>query len=108
VVKNDTNIPVPAITPTSESDVCGRQERVERGRDRGGCEQKRPRHPTRRRQKRLAEIGDRIPLGPVADAELDAEIDAEPYEKHSESDGDEVQRADHPESQGGGKSEPDR
>ena len=79
-----------------ETHIGGRQERIERGRDRGGGEQKRPRHAARRRLKRLAEIAVPVSLGAVADAELDAEIDAKANEQHGEGDGDEVQRSDHP------------
>ena len=78
-----------------ETDIGGRQERVEGGRDRGRGEQKRPRDPARRRLERLAEIAVRVPFGAIADAELDAEIDAEADEQHRESDRDQVQRPDH-------------
>ena len=86
-----------------ETHIRGRQERVESGRDRGRRKQKRARYAARRGLKSLAEIAVRIPLGAVADAELDAEIDAKADEKHGEGDGDEVQRSDHPDPDGGGE-----
>ena len=41
-----------------------------------------------------------MPLGSIADAELDAEINAEANKEHSECDRDEVQRSYHPQADG--------
>ena len=77
------------------------------GRDRGGCEQKRPGHAARRRLESLALIAVRVPFGAVANAELDAEIDAESHEEHGEGDRDQIHCSDHPEPDGGGEGQPD-
>ena len=90
-----------------EADVGGRQEGIERGRDRGCGKQKRPLHLARRCQKRRLEIGRGVPFSSVADAELDPEIDAEPDEEHRKRNRDEVQRPDHPQPHRGGENEPD-
>ena len=91
-----------------QTHICGRQERVEGGRDRGRREQKRRRHAARGGLESLAEIALAMPLGAVADAELDAEVDAKANEQHGEGDGDEVQRSDHPDPDGGGQAQADR
>ena len=78
-----------------ETDISSRQERIERGGDRGRREQKRPRHAVPGVFESLRQIAVRKPLGAVADAELDAEIDAKADEQHGEGDGDEIQRSDH-------------
>ncbi len=49
----------------------------------------------------------REPLGAVSDAELNAEIDAKADEQHGESNGDEVQRADHRQACSGGETQAD-
>ena len=91
-----------------ETDIGGRQERVESGRDRGRRKQKRARHAAPGRFESLEEIAVREPLGAVSDAELDAEIDAKADEQHGEGDGDEVQRADHRQAGSGGEAQADR
>ena len=42
-----------------------------------------------------------MPLGSIADAELDAEINAQANKEHSECDRDKVQRSYHPQADGG-------
>ena len=70
--------------------IGGRQEREERGRDRGGREQERRRHAAPGRLSADVRSAVRVPLGSVSDAELDAEIDAKADEQHGEGDRDEV------------------
>ena len=91
-----------------ETDIGGRQERVEGGRDRGRRKQKRPSDAAPGLLESLDQIAVREPLGAVADAELDAEIDAKADEQHGEGDRDEVQRADHHQADGGGETQAHR
>ena len=51
-------------------------------------------------EKRLIEVETGMPLGSIADAELNTEIDTEADKEHSECDRDQVQRSHHPEADG--------
>ena len=89
-------MPVPAISPSSERPryAVGRNEQnavaIEAAASRSGP-------PCRGlRQKCRIGIIARMPLGSIADAELDAEINAEANKEHSECDRDQVQRSYHP------------
>ena len=72
-----------------------RQERQEAGRRRQGRERQRRAGAPARLQQRLAQIVDLVPLRAIADAELQAEIDAEADEQHGEIDRYQIERADH-------------
>src|SRR5262249_24228948 len=81
--------------------VGGRQEGVERGRDRSGREHERSRHPAGRPGESRFEIAVSMPLRAITDAELDAEIDAEADEENSKRNRDRVERSHHPQPDGG-------
>ena len=74
--------------------VVGRQERQETGR--GGERRQRQRRAgaPAGMQERLAHAVDLVPLGAVADAVLEAEIDPEPDEQHREINRDQIERPD--------------
>ena len=75
--------------------VIGRQERQEAGGGgawRRGSAVRRRTGPPRERARKVVEL---MTLGPVAHAELDAEVDADADEQDGEIDRDQVERADH-------------
>ncbi len=87
--------------------VDGRQERQKAGRGREGRERQRRARAAAGLQQRLAQIVDIVPLGAVADAELQTEVDAQPDEQHREINGYQIERADHHQADRGGNREPD-
>ena len=75
--------------------VIRRHERQEARRGGERRERQRRAGAAARIQQRLVQVVDLVPLGAIADAELQSEIDAEADEQHREIDRYQVERADH-------------
>ena len=84
-----------------------RQERQKAGRRRQGRERERRAGAPARLDERLAHIVDLVPLGAIADAELQSEVDAEPHEQHGKIHRYQIERADHQQTERGGDRQPD-
>jgi len=95
-------MPRPAIRPSSgKAAIVGRQEREEAGRDAGGRQRERRACARAGVAQRLAQVRAFEPLGAVAHAELQTEVDPEADEQHREGNRDQVERPHHHEAKRG-------
>ena len=75
--------------------IGGRQERQKARRGRQRRQRQRRAGAPAGMQQRLVQTVDLMPLGPIADAELESEIDSKADKQHGKINRDQVQRADH-------------
>ena len=83
------------LAELGQTAVVGRQERQEADGGRGGGKRQRAAGLFSGAPQRHAKVALLVPLGAIAHAELDAEIDAEPDKQHGKRDRDQVERRHH-------------